>query len=108
MRTARYVIAITCCALTLNAQAGYELVCKGESARSNHKLINVDCSNRKSFIDMLGAAWMELRRNNIGGGLENMCWEAYNQAKGLHPSISFEGISDSFLIRCNMGLKYVN
>ncbi len=59
-------------------------------------------------METLGAAWHELRNNSIGGHLEEMCWEAYNQAKDMHPSISFQDISDSFLIRCNMGLEYVN
>ena len=27
--------------------------------------------------------------------------------KDMHPSISFDNISDSFLMRCNMGLAYV-
>ena len=91
-----------------NAHAGLELVCKGGQARSNNKIIYVDCQNRKEFIDKLGAAWKELRKNSIGGSMEDMCWKAYNQAKEMHPSISFSNISDSFLMRCNMGLAYVN
>lgn len=100
---------LTCLFLlfTLNANAGYELVCKGGQARTNHKIVSVDCDNRKAFIDMLGAAWQELRKNRIGGSMEDMCWKAYSQAKDMHPSISFSNISDSFLVRCNMGLAYV-
>lgn len=91
----------------LNAHAGIELVCKGASASANHKTVYVDCENRKAFVDMLGAAWQELRKNSIGGAMEDMCWKAYNQAKDMHPSISFANISDSFLMRCNMGLAYI-
>lgn len=91
-----------------SAHAGMELICKGGQPRSNHKTIYVDCENRKAFIDMLGAAWQELRKNSIGGSMEDMCWKAYSQAEDMHPSILFSNISDSFLVRCNMGLAYVN
>jgi len=94
--------------VALNAHAGMELVCKGGQARTNHQPVFVNCENRIEFIDMLGAAWKELRKNRIGGSMEDMCWKAYNQAKDMHPSISFSNISDSFLMRCNMGLAYVN
>ena len=47
------------------ANAGIELVCKGRQARSNHRVISVDCSKRKEFVDMLGAAWRKLREEHI-------------------------------------------
>jgi hypothetical protein len=94
--------------LTLNANAGIELVCKGDNKGSPHRIVHVNCEDRREFINMLGAAWQLLRRNGIGGALEDLCWRSYSQAKDLHPSISFENISDSFLIRCNMGLEHVN
>ena len=68
----------------------------------------VKCNNRKEFVETLRAAWMTLRKNSIGGTTEDLCWEAYKDARDMHPSISFENISDSFLMRCNMGLAYVN
>ena len=88
------------------ANAGIELVCKGRQAQSNHRVVTVDCSKRKEFVDMLGAAWRKLREERIGQ-FDDMCWEAYSQAKDIPPTISFADISDSFLIRCNMGLAYV-
>lgn len=93
--------------LATNAYAGLELVCKGGQGRSNNKPIYVNCNDRKEFVDSLGSAWRTIRKNSIGGSIENMCWEAYHQAKDMHPSISFGNISDSFLMRCNMGLEYV-
>ena len=84
-----------------------ELVCSGQEASDEKTRIGVDCSNRFVVVESLKQAWFTLRQNNIGGSLEDMCWDAYNDAKGLHPSISFEGITDSFFIRCNMGLEYV-
>jgi hypothetical protein len=90
------------------AFAGFELVCKGGRAQTSNQAIFVDCSNRKEFVDMLGSAWQTLRDNSIGGTMENLCWEAYSQAKDMHPSISFDNISDAFLARCNMGLEYAN
>ncbi len=90
------------------AFAGYELVCNGGQAQSSNQTVFVDCSNRKEFVDMLGSAWQTLRDNNIGGTMEDLCWQAYSDAKDLHPSISFENISDAFLARCNMGLEYAN
>ena len=91
----------------LNARAGIELVCKGQQATGRHQTVSVDCENRQAFVETLGAAWRELRKNSIGGSMENICWEAYKQAKGMHPSISFGNMSSSFLTRCNMGLAYV-
>lgn len=108
MKNIKYLFASLFCVFALNANAGIELVCKGAESRTNHKTIYVDCENRKAFIDMLGAAWQELRKNSIGGSMEDLCWKAYSQAKDMHPSISFSNISDSFLARCNMGLAYVN
>ena len=90
-----------------SAFAGEELVCKGARPKSNNKPIYVNCSDRKEFVDALGLAWRTIRQNSIGGTTENLCWEAYQQAKDMHPSISFDNISDSFLVRCNMGLAYV-
>lgn len=101
------VFSILITAFGGQAQAGMQLVCKGRSVQSKHKVIQVDCSNRKEFVDTLGAAWRTLRKNSIGGSVENLCWEAYNQAREMHPSISFANISDGFLARCNMGLAYV-
>ena len=84
-----------------------EVVCKGHQPQSNNKPIYVNCSDRKEFVETLGAAWRTLRKNSIGGTTEDLCWEAYRDAKDMHPSISFDNISESFLMRCNMGLAYV-
>jgi hypothetical protein len=64
-------------------------------------------NDRKEFVEALSHAWQTLRKNYIGGTAENLCWEAYNDAKDIHPTISFSNISDSFLMRCNMGLAYI-
>lgn len=93
--------------ISANSYAGTELVCKGHQPQSNNKPIYVNCSDRKDFVETLGAAWRTLRKNSIGGTTEDLCWEAYKDAKDMHPSISFDNISDSFLMRCNMGLAYV-
>ena len=89
------------------AIAGYELVCKGASPTSANKPIVVDCSDRKQVVDMLGAAWKEVRSNSIGGSTEDMCWKPYQRAKELHPSISMNGIAQTFFAQCNMALQYV-
>ena len=87
---------------------GYELACDGYPPQNSpHKLISIDCSNREIFIGTLRDSWLSLRRQGIGGTIENLCWEAYNDAKDLHPSISFLSVSESFLMRCNMGLAYL-
>ena len=93
--------------ISSNAYAGLELVCKWRQPTSNNKPVYVNCSERKEFVDALGSAWHTLRQNSIGGSMEDMCWQSYQQAKDMHPSISFSNISDSFLMRCNMGLAYV-
>lgn len=93
--------------ISSNCFAGSEIVCKGNQIQSSNKAIYVNCNDRKEFIEALGAAWRTLRKNSIGGSTENLCWEAYQDARDMHPSISFDNISDSFLMRCNMGLAYV-
>ena len=108
MRRLQFILLSAAMSTSLSAHAGFELVCKGRQARSQHKVVWVDCANRKDFVEKLGAGWRTLRKESIGGSMENMCWEAYKQAKDMHPSISFDNISDSFLTRCNMGLAYVN
>ena len=102
----RYILLIFLFFST-NSFAGVELVCKGRQPQSNNRPVYVNCSDRKEFVETLGAAWRTLRKNYIGGITEDLCWEAYNDAKDIHPSISFNNISDSFLMRCNMGLAYV-
>jgi hypothetical protein len=107
MRDFRFFLLLLACFFSLNAHAGLELVCSGGSARSANKVVNVDCSDRQDFIKKLGGAWQLLRKNSIAGPIEDMCWKAFNEAKEMHPSISFVNISDAFLARCNMGLDYV-
>jgi hypothetical protein len=92
---------------TASCFGAIELVCSGQEASYGRTRSEVDCSTRFAVVESLKQAWFTLRQNNIGGSLEDMCWDAYNDAKDLHPSISFEGITDSFFIRCNMGLEYV-
>ena len=104
----RYILVVALISLPLGAQAGLELVCNGQRASYGNKAVQVDCSSRKEVVRTLKSAWLTLRQNAIGGDTENMCFEAYMDAKDLHPSIGFNGITDSFFIRCNMGLKYVD
>lgn len=92
---------------SISAQS-VELVCKGNSAQnSSQRVVYVDCADRRAVIDALGAAWTVLRRQSIGGSAEDMCWNPYNRAKEMHPSISFDGIAQTFLMQCNMSLQYV-
>jgi hypothetical protein len=74
--------------ISKNLLAADELVCKGRQAEVNNRAIYVNCSDRKEFVQSLGAAWHALRKNFIGGTLEDLCWKAYNEAKDTHPSIS--------------------
>ena len=86
---------------------GLEMVCQGGTPQSTRKIIYINCTDRAAFITALGTAWNTLRKNQIGGSLEDMCFQAYDQAKNLHPSISLNGITGGFLTRCNQGLEYV-
>ena len=93
--------------LTSNVFA-VQLVCQGQQPQmQNQKPLYVDCSNRKEVIDMLGAAWSELRKQSIGGRTEDMCWQPYQRAKEMHPSIQFDGIAQTFFMQCNQALQYV-
>ena len=86
---------------------GLEMVCQGGTPQSTRKIVYVNCTDRVAFINALGTAWNTLRKNQIGGSLEDTCFQAYDQAKNLHPSISLNGITGGFLLRCNQGLEYV-
>lgn len=90
-----------------SAFAGVELVCKGMSAQSNNKPKMVNCSDRQEVISALGSAWQTLRKQQIGGSTEDMCWEPYKRAKEMHPSISFDNIAPTFFMQCNMALQYI-
>jgi hypothetical protein len=92
---------------SINTYAGIELICNGRQPNSTNKPIYINCNDRKEFVETLGSAWRTLRKNYIEGATENLCWEAYKDAKDMHPSISFVNISDSFLMRCNVGLAYI-
>ena len=93
---------------SMPAVAGYEIVCKGQQPNPQHKTVWVDCNNRKQVVDTLGSAWRTLRQQGIGGHAEDMCWESFNDAKALHPSLGMNaGLASSFLLRCNMSLQYV-
>lgn len=107
MKKIKWMLVVGLLSVATSAFAGTELVCKGRSPQSNHKPYYFNCNDRKEFVDTLGKAWRTIRQNSIGGTVEDMCWQAYNQAKDMHPSISFSNISDSFTARCNMGLAYV-
>ena len=85
-----------------------QLVCKGyQPQMQNQKPIYVDCTNRKAVIDRLSSAWSTLRKQGIGGSTEDMCWDPYNRAKEMHPSIRFDNIASTFFMQCNMALQYV-
>ncbi len=85
-----------------------ELLCSGEQPRlQNQKQIFVNCANRKEVVDILGWGWQKLRQQGIAGVTEDMCYKPYIRAKELHPSISFDGVAQTFLMECNMGLQYL-
>ena len=85
-----------------------ELVCKGQQQRDgNQRAIMVDCADRKEVIEYLESAWRLLRKERIGGQMEDMCWKPFQQAEKMHPSIPFSGIAPTFFAQCNMGLAYV-
>ena len=101
------IFAIAVLIYAANAVA-IELVCEGDGPRdAQQRPIVVDCTNRKAVVETLGAAWMKLREEAIGGVTENMCWDPYQRALSIHPSISMNGIAQTFFAQCNMALKYV-
>jgi hypothetical protein len=67
----------------------------------------VDCNNRKEVIEYLESSWRLLRKERIGGQMEDMCWRPFQQAEAMHPSIPFNGIASTFFAQCNMALEYV-
>ena len=92
--------------LYTNAQAGYELVCKGQQQQSQNKAIFVNCNDRQAVVESLKHGWMTLRAQGIGGSTEDLCWKPYNTAKDIHPSINMSNIAPTFFLQCNMALQY--
>lgn len=94
--------------LFMSSSNAIELVCKGQQQRDrSQRVVMVDCNNRKEVIEYLESSWLLLRRERIGGQMEEMCWKPYQQAEGIHPSISFNTIASTFFAQCNMALSYV-
>lgn len=94
--------------LVSNSYAGIELVCQGGQAQSQGKIFTIDCSNHEEFVKALGGAWQLLQKNSIEEYKQNLCWEAYSDAKETDPSMSFVYSSNAYLARCNPGLESVN
>jgi hypothetical protein len=92
--------------IVTGSRAANELVCDGYSANSE-RAVFVDCSNRRAVIDILGKAWQTLRENQIEGDTEDLCWDPYQSAKELHPSIEVTHIAPTWFFQCNMALQYV-
>ena len=87
--------------------AGFELICKGGFAQPKHESVYVDCGDRLKVINALRLSWLSLRKVGIGGVSENLCWDALETARSIHPSVSMEGIAENFFMMCNEGLAYV-
>ena len=103
----KYIFSISLIFFACSSNA-IELVCKGQQQRdSSQRLISVDCNNRKEVIEFLESSWRLLRKERIGGQMEDMCWKPFQQAEAMHPSISFNGIAPTFFAQCNMALAYV-
>ena len=97
--------SLVCAALSANA---IELVCAGRQPQnSQQRAIYVNCSDRKSVIDGLAAAWQTLYMENIGGNTEEMCWKPYQAALESHPNTKFDDISTAFFMQCNAALRYI-
>ncbi len=69
--------------------------------------IYVNCENRKSVVDALEGAWLLLRRERIGGQMEDLCWEPFRKANDMYPGIPMDGIAPAFFAQCNIALEYV-
>jgi len=100
------VTILILCFYAINIGA-VEMVCSESSYKDKNK-INVDCESRFDIIEKLKQSWLLLRQNHIGGQAEELCYEAYVDAKDIHPSIDLYPLVDNFFMRCNMGLDYVD
>lgn len=91
-----------------NAHA-FELVCRGdERMNPQQRPLYVNCESRKSVVDALEGAWMLLRRERIGGKMEDLCWEPFRKANDMYPGIPMSGIAPAFFAQCNIALENVN
>ncbi len=102
------IIFLVCLLTVAFSSNAIELVCKGQQQRDgNQRAIMVDCTKRIEVIEYLQSAWRLLRKERIGGQLEDMCWKGFQQAEDMHPSIPFDNLAGTFFFQCNMGLAYV-
>lgn len=92
--------------LALNAEAGYELVCRGQQPTSNHRVIYVNCENRQEVEEALGASWQELINKKIAVILQNSCKSSYFEARAMSNLNSV--MAKALFMNCNNGLKFIN
>jgi hypothetical protein len=89
-------------------KSGMVLVCKGSAPEAERRrTIYVDCNSRIAVVTALENAWQELRRQKIAGATEDMCWNPYNKAKEMPPSVASQNYAASFLSWCNNGLQFI-
>jgi hypothetical protein len=100
------ILAIVFLIIFSSNSTSLELACNNKPNNTPNKIL-VDCNNRYEVIRSLHESWLLLRKNYIGGQLEDICFEAYMDAKDIHPSIDMSSIVDVFFQRCNMGLEYL-
>lgn len=90
----------------LNANAGYELVCRGQQTKSNHIVIYVNCENRQEVEEALGASWQELINKKSAVILQNSCKSSYFEAKAMSNLNTV--MAKALFMGCNNALKSLN
>lgn len=96
--------------LTLSVTNAFavQLVCKGQQSHmQNQRIIFVDCTSRVEVIDILEAAWGELRKQRIGGTMEDLCWKPYQKAIETPPFIPPQQIATNAFMSCNIALQHI-
>jgi hypothetical protein len=89
------------------AHAGYVISCNNEQPSMGVNTIFVDCSSRRDVLRGIGIGWKLMREQGIRGGVEDLCYRPYTQLQELHPAISMRGIAQTFIMQCNLGLRYL-
>lgn len=100
-----WLIALMLCLGTVRAE--YIISCNNVQPSIGVNTIFVDCSSRQDVLRGIGLGWKLMREQGIRGGVEDLCYRPYSQLQELHPSISMRGIAQTFIMQCNLGLRYL-
>ena len=106
MKSSKIFTVVLTFFFALNAEAGYELVCRGQQPTPNLNVLYVNCENRQEVEEALGASWQELINKKSAVIFQNSCKSSYFEAKAMSNLNSV--MAKALFMNCNNALKLIN